>query len=224
MNQPTKICLVGAGGIGCNLAPMLSRMAPLVIIDADSYEPANVSRQFPALQYKDNKALVLARMVQPHTLHPVLFIQEFVKDIMICNHGEWEGVDLIIAGVDNNPSRRILVELAADLEIPCILAGNSHAHGEAHLFIPGIYNPLDHFEFAEEDPAPWSCNSDKMLEEFPQTAVANILASGCAMHLLHSWQTVVNPMNAVVHSRHDALSSTYARAKDKLSSPTPQLV
>jgi molybdopterin/thiamine biosynthesis adenylyltransferase len=224
MNSPNKIAMVGAGGIGCNLAPMLSRMAPLVIIDADTYEPANVGRQFPALQYTDNKALVLTRMVQPHTLHPVLFIPEFVKDIMICNLKEWAGVDLIIAGVDNNPSRRILIELADDLGIPCILAGNSHAHGEAHLFVPGVYNPLDHFAFAEEDPAPWSCNSDKMLEEHPQTAVANILAAGCAMHLLHSWQTVLNPLNAVVHSRHDALSSTYSRAKDMISSHAPQLV
>lgn len=215
MKTPTKIMLVGAGGIGCNLAPILSRNHDLVIVDGDIYEPKNVTRQFPALLHAGNKAEVLAGMVDIHTLQNVWHIPEYLKNGMITNHENWSGTDFLVTGVDNNESRRICIALAEEMEIPCILAGNSHEHGEAHLFIPGIHNPLEHFPFSmEEEQSPWACNTDEVIEEFPQTPVANFLAAGCAMHLLLSWAKVQNPRNCIVYSRSDALSSTFKRAKE----------
>lgn len=215
MNTPKRIILVGAGGIGCNLAPILSRNYDIVLVDGDSYEPKNVTRQFPALLHKGNKAEILAGMISPHTLQQVGFIPEYLKNGLIANHDEWSGADFLMTGVDNNESRRICVTLAEELELPCILAGNSHEHGEAHLFIPGIYNPLDHFPFSlDGERTPWACNTDEVLEEFPQTPVANFLAAGCAMHLLLSWIRVQNPLNCVVYSRSDALSSVFKRARE----------
>ena len=133
MKHPTKIALIGAGGIGCHLAPILARMADLVIVDADSYEPKNVTRQFPALKHAGNKAQILSELVGEHTLNKVGFIDGYLKDITITNHPQWAGVDFIIAGVDNNASREIICEVAEMLELPAILAGNEHEHGEAHL-------------------------------------------------------------------------------------------
>ncbi len=224
MKPPTKIAIVGCGGIGCQIIPVLSRMFPLVLIDEDQYEVANSSRQFPALTQDGNKAEILARMTQEHTLHKIEFIPEFVKDAMITNHPEWKGVNFIVSGVDNNASRHIIAQLAEDLEIPCILAGNSHEHGEAHLLIPGTYHPMDHYDFGDDgEKPPWSCNSDKVLEEFSQTPFANFLAAGCAIHLLLSWQRVTNPLNCVVYSRTDALCSSYSRVKDLLQAADERL-
>jgi molybdopterin/thiamine biosynthesis adenylyltransferase len=218
MNPPTKIALIGAGGIGCALAPYLCREAPLVICDEDSYEPKNHGRQFPSLVSAENKATALARLIQSQTLHEVAGIPYYLKDVMMANRPEWRGVDFIVSGVDNNKSRRIIIQVAAELGIPAILAGNEHEHGEAHLFIPFLYNPLDHHEFPDGNPAPWSCNADKTLDEHPQTFIANTLAAGAVMHLLMSWKVARDPKNCLVYSRLDPFSSDCRRAKSVLAS------
>lgn len=213
----TKYAFIGAGGIGCFAVPMLSKMMPGVICDADTYEPGNATRQFPALTSTGNKAEVLCNHLAPHTIHDLLFIPRFMKDIMITSEEEWQGVDLIVGGVDNNLSRRIIIDVAGDLGIPAILGGNSHEHGEAHLFLPGVYNPIDYFDFSDSDPAPWSCNHEKTLEAHPQTAVANCLAAGCIMQLYLSLVMAIKPHNCIVHARSDAFSSSFSRAKDLLA-------
>jgi len=219
MKSPTKIALIGCGGIGCNLAPILSRMCDLVLVDGDFYEPSNVTRQFPALRYKGNKAMVLQGLIQENTLHKVQSIPAYAKDFTIMNHDEWRGVDFIISGVDNNESRYIIKDIADCMNVPAILAGNEHEHGEAHFVIPDLYSPFDFFEFAADPHAtPWGCNTDAVIDEFPQTPLSNFLAAGAAMHLLLSWRRVNNPINSVCYSRTDALSSTFKRVRDLIPS------
>lgn len=215
MHNPNKIALIGAGGIGCHLAPILSRMHDIVIVDGDVYEPKNVERQFPALKHSGNKAMILAEMVQENTIKTVQSIPAYVKNAAIANSPEWRGVDMIVSGVDNNESRRILCDLADIFNVPLIMAGNEHEHGEAHLFVPEIYNPFDYHEFkVDPNDVPWGCNTDAVVELYPQTPIANFLAAGCAMHILLSWKKVGNPLNAVCYSRTDALSSSFARIRD----------
>lgn len=219
MNPPTKIAIAGAGGTGCVLAPLLCRSANLLICDEDSYEPKNHGRQFPSLVSTANKAKTLAEIVQGQTIYSVKWLPVFIKDIMISERPEWAGVDLIVGAVDNNHSRRILVDIAGELGIPAILAGNEHEHGEAHLFLPGLYNPFDHFQFGDGDPPPWSCNADKTLEEHPQTYHANVLAGGAAMHILNSYILAKNPLNCLAYSRLDPFSADCRRVKNLLAVP-----
>jgi molybdopterin/thiamine biosynthesis adenylyltransferase len=208
-----KIAVIGCGGIAVNLVPALSRLYDLVLVDGDKYEPKNVERQFPALHSTDNKAKVLKAMVQPHTLKKVEHIESFVKDGLISNHPEWKGVDMIVGCVDNNSSRKILIGLGDEFEIPVIVAGNETEDGEAHAYIPRVHNPLDHFDFPEGEPTPWACNHDKHVEKFPQTPLANIMAASAVFHILLSMRKVAKLENAVVHSRLEPLSSTFRRAK-----------
>jgi molybdopterin/thiamine biosynthesis adenylyltransferase len=217
MTPPTKYALAGAGGIGCVLAPLLCRDAELLICDADSYEEKNHGRQFPSLQSTENKAKTLAGLIEHQTLCSVHWLPHFIKDGMITNNPEWNGVDMIVGAVDNNKSRRILVQLAEELEIPAILAGNEHEHGEAHLFIPSVYNPFDHHEFPDGDPAPWACNASQTLDAHPQTAIANTMAAAAAMHILLSWRVARDPLNCIVYSRLDPFSSDCRRAKNVIA-------
>jgi molybdopterin/thiamine biosynthesis adenylyltransferase len=215
MKSPTKYAIVGAGGIGCAIAPLLSRLGDIVIIDADSYEPKNVARQFPALTSNRNKAETLAGMLQPHTLNKVEFIPDWLRDSSICTWDEWKGVDCIIGGVDNNESRLIITGLADALNIPAILAGNDHENGEAHLFFPGVYDPLDHHDFpVVPHAAPWGCNKDSVIEEFPQTPIANALAAAAVMHILLSLRKAKKPENVICYSRLDPFSSIVKRIRD----------
>lgn len=218
-----KVAVVGCGGIAVNLVPALSRLYDVVLVDGDKYEPKNVERQFPALHSTDNKAKVLAEMIRHNTLKKVEHIEGFVKDALICNKPEWKGVDLIIGCVDNNSSRKILIGIGDELQIPVIVAGNETEEGEAHAFIPWVHNPLEHFEFPEGEPTPWACNHDKHVEKFPQTPLANIMAASAVFHILLSLRKVTKPENAVVHSRLEPLSSTFRRAKSFSEELKPQM-
>ena len=64
-----KAAIVGCGGIAVNLAPGLSRLMDVVLIDGDKYEPKNVTRQFPAMHSAANKAETLALMLRPKHHH-----------------------------------------------------------------------------------------------------------------------------------------------------------
>ena len=216
MKFPSKIALVGAGGISCALLPMLCRLTNVVVIDEDNYEPKNSSRQFPALKSKGNKAKVLTEMLAPTTIQKLEFIPKYVRDISITGERAWNGVEMIVGAVDNNASRKILFNLGDALGLPVICAGNEHKHGDAFMQLPGIFYPEDHFAFdlPKVDDTPWACNSDENLEANPQTAIANIMAAAAAMHLLLSYQEAENLMHAMVYSRLDTFYSEYKRALD----------
>lgn len=213
MIPPKKAAVIGAGGIGCTLIPILSRLMDVVIVDGDSYEPGNAERQFPAHTSTKNKAIALSEMTS-NAIHSVQFIPEYLQDASILNWKEWDGVDIIFGAVDNNKSRRIIATLASELGLPAILAGNEHVHGDAHLVLPGYYNPFDHFAFEDKEPPPWSCTHTKTIEEFPQTPMANIMAAGCALHILLSFRQATSPHNIIAHSLSDAFNSSSSRIKD----------
>ena len=212
-----KAAIIGCGGIATNLAPALSRMMDIVLVDGDRYEPKNVERQFPAMHTTANKAIALQSMIVSNTLKSVLSIPEYLKNGFIANKEAWKGVDLVIGCVDNNASRKLIRDLCEEQDIVGILAGNEHEDGEAHAYIPGIYDPFEHHEFTEGEAAPWACNSDKNIELNPQTPLANIMAAAAVFHILLSLRKVKKDENAVVYSRLDGLSSSFSRAKTYLS-------
>jgi molybdopterin/thiamine biosynthesis adenylyltransferase len=214
MKRPNRVAVIGGGGIACALLPILSRMMHCVIIDKDVYEPANVARQFPALTKKGNKAEVLAGMLAKNTTFQLSAIPEFLEDLSMLNNPLFQGIDLIVGAVDNNESRHIIMELALTMGIPAFLGGNEHEHGEAHAFYPGIYDPTEHHDFSGGDPAPFHCNTDKTVEEFPQTPIANAMAAGAILHLLLSYEKAENLKNAVCYTRLDPFSGVVKRVRD----------
>ena len=118
------------------------------------------------------------------TTKQILPISEYLKGLEIINRDEWEGVSLMIGAVDNNESRVLITKIAEELDIPAILCGNEVNVGESHLFLPGAYNPFDHYDFGELTPAPYSCTSDDQAESAPQTGTANHLAAACGLFML----------------------------------------
>lgn len=221
MNPPSpihrsfsRVAMIGAGGIGCHLGPMLAILFDLTLVDGDTYEPKNNSRQFPALKSTENKAQVLASILQAQTVQDVQFVPEYLKGVEIINKDAFKGVDLIIGAVDNNKSRRIIAELCDLLDIPAILGGNDELHGEAHLYWPGHYSCFEHFPFEDNEPAPFDCNADQTIEERPQTVFANIMAAGAVMQILLSLRAVENPKNVLCYTRHDTMGSEGSRVRN----------
>jgi len=217
-NQVKKIAVIGAGGIACHLIPPLSLDYEIVLVDGDSFEPHNSTRQFPALQSTGNKAEVLAEMQKGRSNNAVLPIKTYLKGIEIISNEHWRNIDLIIGAVDNNQSRKLIIDLAEDQEVPAILCGNEVNMGEAHLYLPGVYDPFDFHDFGEMTPAPFSCTADENAESAPQTSTANFMAAASGLLILSSWLTMKKQENLTVHSIMDVRGpSGKARLKDVIA-------
>ena len=208
MKQPTKIAIIGAGGITCHLLPILSLDYDTVLIDGDKFEPHNSTRQFPALRFNGNKAKILASMQMSRTSKEIQDIPHYLEGPSIVNNPCWQGVDFIFGCVDNNQSRKIIVDICDRTDIPAIMCGNDTEMGDAHLVLPGHYDPFEHRDFGPMTKAPFSCTSDENAESAPQTSAANFLAAACGIHILASWRRVNNYKNIIVHSMMDSRSQS----------------
>ena len=204
MKEIKKIAIIGAGGVTCHLLPILSLDHDIVLVDADSFEPGNSTRQFPALQSTGNKAETLASMQEGRHTHIIDTIPKYLEGNSIVNDPKWKDIDLIIGAVDNNASRRLIYEVCDIEDIPGIICGNETEMGEAHLILPGDYSPFDHHDFIDGEPAPFSCTADENAASAPQTSAANFLAAAACIHILMNWRRTQNVKNLTVHSLLDS--------------------
>lgn len=115
------VIIVGCGGTGSNLAPMLSRMMKnktFILIDGDMVEDKNISRQtFQSFDSGNNKAMALAWKLNSNFPNRHLFLNRYIENkedilkmILKPNSNELiqEETIYLCGCVDNNASRIIL--------------------------------------------------------------------------------------------------------------------
>ena len=117
--------IVGCGGTGSNLAPMLSRMMDesdvMLLIDGDTVSVSNISRQtYQDFDVNKNKARSLAKKLNSCYQHQHFAIDRFLtsSDDLLEIVKNYKTTDIygggygfkyfIIAAVDNNKARLIL--------------------------------------------------------------------------------------------------------------------
>lgn len=147
----TTFAVIGAGGIGYFLAPLLTRLLSytysgtgtvpeLYIVDGDVIETKNLARVYTNDALGLNKASVLAdacsRSVESGSVE-VRYIPNYIDpDNYHALHRVWhkDGVT-IFSCVDNNKSRAYLEDLAAKLSNSNFISGgNSFDEGQVHIF------------------------------------------------------------------------------------------
>jgi molybdopterin/thiamine biosynthesis adenylyltransferase len=212
-NDIKTVAIIGAGGIGCQILPIISLDYDIVLVDGDDYEPHNASRQFPALRETGNKAQVLAAIQSTQTSHKITPMADYLKGMTSFNNPAWgDHIDLIIGCVDNNASRYIISDLCMDMDIPGIICGNEEEMGEAHAILPDIYSPFEHHDFSDDTPAPFACNAQDN-PSATQTSSANFMAAACAIHMMANWRSVdtkgLSENALIVHSRLDTRAQSH---------------
>ena len=127
--QTSKVLMIGAGGIGSLVGLALTRkgLGFLDIFDDDDVELKNLTRQF--FMKKDigkNKAIQLVKMLVKQGLFkttlqgfPYRFQEALEMKI------DMSGYDLVICGVDNNPTRVSVARYCLEKKIPLILCAVS---------------------------------------------------------------------------------------------------
>ena len=148
-----RVCVVGCGAIGANLAETLARMGlpQMRLIDFDRVEPRNLSTQpFWRSDVGQLKARALARLLYRATQCRAEAIAERLT-------GEnavklLSGSDLVIDCLDNSASRLAVQKAVRQLSLPCLHVGFSgDGYGEViwdeHYAVPDdshIVDPCDY--------------------------------------------------------------------------------
>lgn len=185
-----KVKVIGIGGIGCCLLPVLTQFlnfrysgAELMLIDGDRYEEKNRERQrFSRL---GNKAEVTAETVQNEwmRLH-VRAGAEYVSDgnvVSLIREG-----DIVFLCVDNHATRKLVSDHCEEIDnVVLISGGNELTDGSVHVFIrkngENVTLPLANDFHPEiqypEDRNPADAGCEQQSESAPQLVLMNNLVA-----------------------------------------------
>lgn len=139
--ETDNVCVVGAGGIGCELLKCLvmSGVNHITVIDLDTIDKSNLNRQF--LFRKEHigrpKAHVAKETVE--SLMPNINIQAIHANIRDQAYGTefFRQFRLVFNALDNIEARRYVNRICLALQIPLIDAGTQGYAGQVSVHVPG---------------------------------------------------------------------------------------
>lgn len=188
-----QIHVIGCGGIGSWLVPMLVRVVhPESIIylwDGDTLEDRNLDRQmFPVESIGMNKAVALTAISYETDTSPVPMEEYFCATSVIPGHP-----DVLLCCADNHTARRAVLEVADELGCLAIIGANEYTEAEAYAYWPA-------FRGERSDPRIWAPEiltddtgdprvpcTGAAAEAAPQLVIANVDAANKMMRLLWYW-------------------------------------
>ncbi len=138
--------VIGAGGLGCNIAVHLAGagIKELIVCDSDTVSLSNLNRQF--LYTKNDigtkKVFTAAKRLEAYA--PDVKITPI--DIRIDTDNipsRLEDCDMIFLAVDNSNARKCISDFCKKNNIPLMTGGIDGFYGTAYLYIPGITPDLN---------------------------------------------------------------------------------
>jgi molybdopterin-synthase adenylyltransferase len=144
MFSKSSVLCIGAGGIISQIAPVLVRkgIGKITLLDDDIVEASNLNRQrFYQRDIGKNKALALARNLQPECIaateivgHPVRLEEAIARETDL-------GCDVAVCGVDNNPARVAASQHYRQQSTPIIFAAVSLKADHGYVFVQDKRGP-----------------------------------------------------------------------------------
>ncbi len=183
-----RVAVIGAGGLGSTLLPILvgAGVGHLILVDNDVVSVGNLPRQtlYTSEQVGEYKALCALERLRKANPHCEL--KAWRERLTEANAQELIGkVDLLIDATDNEVTRRLLDHYALEQRIPWLYASLEGWSGQVALFLPNACTRyVDLFPEAEELSSPSS-----PVEPFPVIAstpalIGSIAAAEALKYLL----------------------------------------
>lgn len=137
--QQATVVLVGAGGIGSLVAMMLARkgIGRLILVDHDLVELSNCTRQiYTPADIGKYKVHALAKSLAATGLFPTrIEAQPFYFQECLERGLSFGDASVVVAGVDNNPSRKAVCAYGLERNIPVIHAAVGRGGNECYAMI-----------------------------------------------------------------------------------------
>lgn len=131
--------VIGAGGLGCNIAVHLAGagIGKLLLFDDDKISESNLNRQFlyTSEDLGKNKALTSAEKLSEYakdcrvSAFPVKVTKNSIPD-------ELKNCHIIFLAADNPEARKVMSDFSFTHKIPLVLGGIDGFYGKAYLYIP----------------------------------------------------------------------------------------
>lgn len=136
-------CVVGCGGLGCNIAVHLvgAGIGKLILCDFDKITESNLNRQFLYTKNDIGKSKCdvlkkrLSDFSQDTEIEGIDLKIETESDMQFA-----KGCDIILLAVDNIDARKAVQDFAAKNRIPLVCGGIDGFYGMAYLYVPD-YSP-----------------------------------------------------------------------------------
>jgi hypothetical protein len=199
-----NIVIIGDGGVGSNLLPPLVKLltnekvnAHIKIIDGDKVETKNFIRQdFVGKDCGGYKVESTAKYIQSliELLMSGLTVEPIPVFVKKDNVAEYilEG-DIILVGVDNYKSRKIIDDYASTLkDVLVVYGGNEYSDGDVNITLVKGGEILTqytkrHPEIQETDNAPDELNCMESYASAPQILIANITVALYMLEVVYQY-------------------------------------
>lgn len=220
-NDPKRVVLVGAGGIGTWLAEGIARLlewkfpgSALIIVDGDNYEKKNMERQsFTKIGNKASvKAYELTQMFPNTTFIPLAkwVVDDTFKGVSDEDSPKIKASDLLAEGdivlavVDNFAARKILFDAAANIDNIDVFTGGNDDELFGSIYHYQRRNGHDvtdhpvhtHPEYQnppDKNPGEMSCQERSEINGGTQLLATNMAVASFILGRIH--KTIVNNQN-----------------------------
>ncbi|KAF0772396.1 SUMO-activating enzyme subunit 2 [Aphis craccivora] len=140
--KESKVLLVGAGGIGCEVLKnlVLTGFSELEIIDLDTIEVSNLNRQFLFSKESVGKAKSHVAKTSVLKFNPNVNITSHLGDIMDTKYGVafFNKFKLVINALDNKKARSHVNRMCLSCDIPLIESGTMGYSGQVEFIKKGV--------------------------------------------------------------------------------------
>ncbi len=180
----SSVCIVGAGGLGGNVAMLLGRVGigRITSVDGDLFDETNLNRQAAAFTHSigKEKALETASLIE--AINPSVEVRGIRTRITRENGAEiLSGADVMVDALDNIKDRFVLQALSRELKIPLVHGALAGFEGQVMTIFPED-NGLESIYGDPESSQDPSTRPEAVLGVPPMTAA--LVATHQAMEVL----------------------------------------
>ncbi|KAH8363824.1 hypothetical protein KR200_004656 [Drosophila serrata] len=140
--KKSKVLVVGAGGIGCEVLKnlVLSGFTDIEIIDLDTIDLSNLNRQF--LFHREHVGKSKARVARESALsfNPDANITAYHDSVTSTDYGVnfYKKFDLVLSALDNRAARIHVNRMCLNADVPLIESGTAGYSGQVELIKRGL--------------------------------------------------------------------------------------